>query len=88
MHRGDLNRAIRHLGIAALELDVLERRAVGELNGERGRNMMTLDKFHAMVLAASHTREAFARLKGMRDELWGEPPHNPVMYNGERVGEA
>lgn len=77
VHRGDMHRAIKHLGIAMLELEVLERNTLRDINNPDTR--IHLHDFHTIAHCLVMARESFCRLKELRDVRWDEPPEEQMI---------
>ena len=70
VHLGDLNRALRSLAVAMLELDTAEHRALRDLQVGKGE----LSQFHLISKAHMAAADAFHELKELQvygDDLAG-----------------
>jgi hypothetical protein len=74
-----MNRALRHLGIAMLELEVVERNALRDINEPGTR--IHLNEFHTIAHCVVMAREAFCRMKELRDLCWDQEPTEAVIAN-------
>jgi hypothetical protein len=72
-----MNRALRHLGIAMLELEVVERNALRDINEPGTRIHLT--EFHVVSHCLIMAREAFCRLKELRDVCWDQEPAEAII---------